>query len=75
MRQLSEEIKFYSERHNVKPGITGWAQVNYSYGASIKDAREKLTYDLYYMKNYNVVLDLIILLKTTKTVLLAQGSR
>lgn len=69
---LSEEIEYYSERHNVRPGITGWAQVNYSYGNSVEDAREKLTYDLYYMKNFNIVLDLIILLKSVWTTLTAK---
>jgi exopolysaccharide biosynthesis polyprenyl glycosylphosphotransferase len=61
---LQEEIRFYQERHMVKPGITGWAQINYPYGASIEDSRKKLEYDLYYAKNYTPFLDFVILLQT-----------
>lgn len=66
-------IPFYSLRHLVKPGITGWAQVNYPYGASVADALEKLQYDLYYIKNYSIWLDIRILLKTVQVVLFGKG--
>jgi sugar transferase (PEP-CTERM system associated) len=69
------EIPFYAERHCVKPGITGWAQTNYPYGASLDDARNKLSYDLYYAKNHGLFLDLIILLQTIRVILWADGSR
>lgn len=72
---LRREIPFYDYRHAVKPGITGWAQINYSYGASLEDARQKLKLDLYYIKNYSLVLDLLILMQTVRVVLWAQGSR
>ncbi len=75
VEQLRREIPFYDYRHAVKPGITGWAQINYSYGASLEDARQKLKLDLYYIKNYSVVLDLLILMQTVRVVLWAQGSR
>ena len=61
---LEARLPYYAERHVVKPGITGWAQINYPYGASIEDAREKLEFDLYYAKNYTPFLDLLILLQT-----------
>jgi len=73
--QLAKNIQFYSIRHNVKPGVTGWAQVCYPYGASEEDALRKLEYDLYYMKNFSISMDLLILLKTIKTVLFQKGSR
>ena len=60
-------------RHNVKPGITGWAQVKYRYGASVEDSLEKLQYDLYYIKNLSLFLDLLILLNTVQVVLFARG--
>ncbi|MFQ5784203.1 MAG: TIGR03013 family XrtA/PEP-CTERM system glycosyltransferase [Alphaproteobacteria bacterium] len=69
VEQLTERIPYYRERHRVKPGITGWAQLNYSYGASVGDAMRKLEYDLYYLKNYSVMLDLIILVQTVRVVL------
>ena len=75
VEQLRREIPFYDYRHAVKPGITGWAQINYSYGASLEDARQKLKLDLYYIKNYSVILDLLILMQTVRVVLWAQGSR
>ena len=75
VQQLSETIPFYRERHCVKPGITGWAQINYPYGASLEDARQKLSYDLYYVKNHSLFLDFIILLSTVRVILLQQGSR
>ena len=59
VEQLTQKIPYYFERHRVKPGITGWAQLNYSYGASIEDAKENLKYDLYYIKNCSVFLDLM----------------
>lgn len=73
--QLEEQLPFYAERHMVKPGITGWAQINYPYGASIEDARHKLEYDLYYAKNYSPFLDLLILLQTLRVVLWPAGAR
>lgn len=72
---LQTEIRYYNERHVVKPGITGWAQINYPYGASIEDARQKLEYDLYYAKNYTPFLDILILLQTLRVVLWADGAR
>jgi sugar transferase (PEP-CTERM system associated) len=73
--QLAQKVPFYEERHFVKPGVTGWAQVRYSYGASQKDAQEKLEYDLYYVKHHSLVLDLIVLLQTVEIVLFRIGSR
>src|SRR5262245_13262846 len=69
VERLEERIPYYSERHLVKPGLTGWAQVSYPYGASFEDAREKLQYDLYYIKNQSPLLDAIILLETARVVL------
>lgn len=71
--ELEKSIPYYSLRHMVKPGITGWAQVVYPYGASEDDAREKLEYDLYYIKNYSLLLDLIIVFKTIRVVLRGSG--
>lgn len=73
--ELEQELPFYAERHVVKPGITGWAQINYPYGASIEDARQKLEYDLYYAKNYTPFLDLLILLQTARVILWPEGAR
>jgi len=70
---LEKEIPLYNLRHLVRPGITGWAQVMYPYGASVEDAREKLQYDLYYIKNYSVLLDIGIVFKTLRVVLLGKG--
>ena len=75
VEQLSAQIPFYSERHRVKPGITGWAQISYAYGASEEDAVHKLQYDLYYVKNYSLFLDLLILLQTVEVVLWGRGAR
>ncbi|MCJ2181686.1 TIGR03013 family PEP-CTERM/XrtA system glycosyltransferase [Novosphingobium sp. 1949] len=72
---LEEHIPFYAERHMVKPGITGWAQINYPYGASVEDSRNKLEYDLYYAKNYTPFLDLLILLQTLRVVIWSEGAR
>ncbi|BAZ10910.1 hypothetical protein NIES4071_27340 [Calothrix sp. NIES-4071] len=71
--KLTEIIPYYKMRYSVKPGITGWAQVMYPYGASVLDAREKLSYDLYYIKHYSLTLDLVIALKTIRVVLLGKG--
>jgi sugar transferase (PEP-CTERM system associated) len=73
--ELSKAIPYYDLRHYVKPGITGWAQILYPYGASINDAREKLQYDLYYLKNYSVFLDINILLQTMQVILWGKGAR
>lgn len=75
VEQLSRRIPFYGERHRVKPGVTGWAQLLYQYGASEDDARRKLEFDLYYVKHCGLVLDLIILLQTVEIVLLGKGAR
>ena len=75
VEELCEQIPFYNERHRVKPGITGWAQLCYPYGASVEDAKEKLQYDLYYLKNHSILLDLIILLQTVEVVLVGEGAR
>ena len=75
VEQLEQQLPYYAERHMVKPGITGWAQINYPYGASIEDARHKLEYDLYYAKNYSPFLDLLILLQTLRVVLWPTGAR
>ena len=72
---LAKEIPYYESRHSVKPGITGWAQVRYAYGASVEDAVEKLQYDLYYVKNHSLFLDLMILFQTGQVVLLGKGAR
>lgn len=74
-KQLTEIMPLFDKRHTVKPGITGWAQVNYPYGASVEDSRRKLEYDLYYIKNYSVFLDLLILVQTVRVVLWAEGVR
>ena len=75
VRQLEEVVPGYAARAQVKPGITGWAQVNYPYGASVEDARMKLAYDLYYVKHQSVFLDLLIILDTVRVVLFREGSR
>ncbi|MFY9844575.1 MAG: TIGR03013 family XrtA/PEP-CTERM system glycosyltransferase [Terriglobales bacterium] len=72
---LSKEIPYYGVRHMVRPGITGWAQIKYKYGSTIEDAREKLQYDLYYIKNASIGLDLLIMFQTIKTVLLLRGAQ
>jgi sugar transferase (PEP-CTERM system associated) len=75
VKQLNEEIPFYNVRHSIKPGITGMAQVRYQYGASVADAVQKLQYDLYYVKNNSLFLDLLILIDTLQVVILGKGSR
>jgi lipopolysaccharide/colanic/teichoic acid biosynthesis glycosyltransferase len=75
VEELERELPYYAERHEVKPGITGWAQINFPYGASIEDARQKLEYDLYYAKNYTPFLDLLILLQTARVIIWPHGAR
>jgi len=75
VEELEKKLPYYAERHMVKPGLTGWAQINYPYGASVEDARVKLEYDLYYAKNYSPFLDLLILLQTVRVVLWPEGAR
>jgi sugar transferase (PEP-CTERM system associated) len=73
--ELVNEIPFYDLRHRVNPGITGWAQICYPYGASREDAKDKLEYDLYYIKNYSLFLDLMILIQTAQVILWGKGAR
>jgi sugar transferase (PEP-CTERM system associated) len=73
--ELNQQIPYYAVRHTIKPGITGWAQVRYSYGASVDDALEKLQYDLYYVKNHSLFLDLMVLFQTVQVVLWGKGAR
>ncbi|WP_097091343.1 TIGR03013 family XrtA/PEP-CTERM system glycosyltransferase [Novosphingobium sp. Chol11] len=75
VEDLEQHLRYYAERHMVKPGITGWAQINYPYGASIEDSRNKLEYDLYYAKNYTPFLDLLILIQTLRVILWPEGAR
>lgn len=75
VQKLKEQIPYYSHRHFVKPGITGWAQIKYPYGASVEDALEKLRYDLYYIKNLSITLDLLIFFETIKVILYSRGGR
>jgi len=75
VRQLAEEIPYYEHRHLTAPGLTGWAQIKYPYGASVEDARRKLQYDLFYVKNQGLALDLVIVFETVKTVLFGRGGR
>ena len=72
--ELSKSIPYYDVRHSVKPGVTGWAQVRYSYGASVEDATRKLQYDLYYVKNHSLFLDILILVETVRVVLFGEGA-
>jgi len=75
VEKLSERIPFYSERHRVKPGLTGWAQLCFAYADNEEDTREKLRYDLYYIKNQSLLLDLLIIIQTVEVVLFKKGSR
>ena len=75
VQELTREIPFYAARHTVKPGITGWAQVRYPYGASVEDAKQKLQYDLYYVKNNSLFLDLIVLFQTVRVLIWGEGAR
>mgnify|MGYP003576089540 CR=1 FL=1 len=72
---LNDEVRYYRVRHCVKPGLTGWAQLRYPYGASVKDAEEKLKFDLFYVKNHGLVFDMMILLQTVEVVLFGRGAR
>ena len=73
--QLAQEIPYYEQRHLIAPGLTGWAQIKYPYGASIEDARQKLQYDLFYIKNHSLVFDAIILFETIKIILFGRGAQ
>ena len=73
--QLTESIPYYGQRHVVKPGLTGWAQIRYTYGATVEDAVQKLQYDLYYIKNLSLTLDLVIVIDTLKILILRRGGR
>ena len=75
VEKLAKEVPYYEERHRVKPGLTGWAQVCYSYGDTVGDSVQKLQYDLYYVKNYSLLLDLLILLQTAEVVMLGKGAQ
>jgi len=75
VNELSRKVPFYASRHAVKPGITGWAQIRYPYGASVDDAVQKLQFDLYYVKNHSLFLDLVILFQTAQVVLFGKGAR
>jgi lipopolysaccharide/colanic/teichoic acid biosynthesis glycosyltransferase len=72
---LSQEIPFYDLRHMIRPGITGWAQVRYRYGASLEETKHKLEYDLYYVKHQSIGLDLLIMFETIKTIILRRGAQ
>ncbi|MGB0866874.1 MAG: TIGR03013 family XrtA/PEP-CTERM system glycosyltransferase [Granulosicoccaceae bacterium] len=75
VEELTQKVPYYAERHQVKPGLTGWAQVSYPYGASDEDARKKHEFDLYYVKNHTLFLDIFIMLQTVEVVLLGKGAR
>jgi lipopolysaccharide/colanic/teichoic acid biosynthesis glycosyltransferase len=75
VEQLEREVPYYSQRHLVKPGLTGWAQIRYPYGASVEDAIQKLQYDLFYIKNQSPLLDAITLFETARIVLFGRGAR
>jgi lipopolysaccharide/colanic/teichoic acid biosynthesis glycosyltransferase len=73
--ELSKRIRLYHLRHSVRAGITGWAQINEDYGASVEDARRKLEYDLYYLKHFSLLRDITIMLQTLRILLFAKGGR
>lgn len=75
VEDLAGKIRFYGLRHSLKPGLAGWAQLSYPYGASVEDAAEKLRYDLFYVKNHNLLLDMVILIETVEVVLFGRGAR
>ena len=75
VEEFAPQIPYFSLRHSIRPGITGWAQVNYPHGAPVEDALAKLEYDLYYIKNLSPFLDLLILARTVRTVLFGKGAR
>jgi lipopolysaccharide/colanic/teichoic acid biosynthesis glycosyltransferase len=72
--QLAKDIPYFAARHSVKPGLTGWAQVRYQYGSTVDDAVQKLQYDLYYVKNHTLFLDVLILAETVRVVLTGEGA-
>ena len=74
VKELAQQIPFFEQRHLVKPGLTGWAQINYPYGNTVEDALQKLQYDLFYIKNRSVLFDLSIAINTVKTVVLRKGT-
>ena len=73
--ELIEEVPYYAARHLVKPGVTGWAQLLYPYGSSVNDAYQKQLFDMYYVKNHSLFLDLLIILQTVEVVLFGKGAR
>ena len=73
--QLAQQIPYYEQRHLIAPGLTGWAQIKYPYGSSIEDARHKLEYDLFYIKNHTLLFDMIILCETFKIILFGRGAQ
>ena len=75
VRMLGEQIPYYNERHTVRPGLTGWAQIKYQYGSSVDDAKTKLEYELFYIKHLSLFLDMAIVFRTIQVVLFARGSR
>jgi lipopolysaccharide/colanic/teichoic acid biosynthesis glycosyltransferase len=75
VQQLRTLIPFYQERHSVKPGVTGWAQVKYRYGSTVEDAMEKLRYDLYYIKHMSIFFDITIVIDTVKVILVGRGAQ
>ncbi len=75
VEMLCKQIPYYNLRHTIRPGITGWAQIRYKYGSSIEDAKEKLRYDLFYIKNMSAGLDSLVFLETIKIILLGRGAK
>lgn len=75
VEMLGQQIPFYHERHTVRPGVTGWAQIKYQYGSSVEDAKTKLEYDLFYIKHLSLFLDLLIVFQTVQVVLSGKGAR
>ncbi len=75
INELQKQIPYYGERFSLMPGVTGWAQVSYSYGASVEDEKEKLNYDLFYIKNMSFLMDLMVIMRTVKTVIFGHGAR
>jgi len=75
VKELDKRIPYYGKRFTIKPGLSGWAQVSYGYGSSVEDAIEKLNYDLFYIKNMSIFMDLVIIVRTVKTVLFGKGAR
>ena len=73
--KLHEQIPYYNVRHAVRPGITGWAQINYGYGATVEEAKEKLRFDLYYIRNVSIMLDFLIVFYTIRAVIIGRGVR